>query len=166
LHVTATNSIGSTNADSAASAVVDGPVNRAPDPSFESVKPITYYKTGGNGIFKVVAGIAHTGVHSWNLVGKGTGIKKIYSKYNYITGQQGVTYSATGWVKTTAMAAASEIHVEIWFYDKTGALIAGHTPSGVLTGVHDWTMLSSTGVAPAKTAFVAVAMELEKGTGT
>ncbi|HKP19224.1 MAG TPA: FG-GAP-like repeat-containing protein [Gaiellaceae bacterium] len=166
LRVTATNSIGSTIANSAASAVVEGPVNRAPDPSFESAKPTQFYKTGGSGTFKVVSGIAHTGVHSWNVKGTGTGIKKIYSKYQYITGQEGVTYSATGWVKTTAMGSASEAHFEIWFYDKTGTLIAGHTPAGVLTGVKDWTMLSSTGVAPAKTAFVAVALELEKGTGT
>ncbi len=164
--VTATNSVGPNTESSDPSPVIDGQINRAPDPSFESAKPTVYYKTGGNGTIKIVSTVAHTGLQSWYLKGNGTGIKKIYSKYQNITAQPGATYSATGWVKTTAMASASVINFEIWFYDKTGKLISGHTPAGVLSGVHDWTMLSTTGVSPDKTAFVAIAMELEKGTGT
>jgi VCBS repeat protein len=164
--VTASNSVGSSTEESDPSPVVAALPNRAPDGSFE-VDPKTYYYGSGTGKFLISSTVSHDASgHSWEVDGSGTGLKRVISRYRYMTAQPGAAYSASAWFKTAAMAPSAVVCLQILFHNRSGSVIGKTSRSPLLTGTNDWTRISVAGTSPAKTAYVRIDAILDKGAGT
>lgn len=139
------------------------PANLAPDPDFES-DPNASYFTNGTGTFSWVTDQSHSAAHSLKIVSNSSGLSRWLSNTSAIPATAGKTYTASVWVKTSAVAQYANLSINFW--TGTTAYTGYNYDSTTVTGSSSgWTQLTVSGLAPAGTASVRAEFRLY-GPGT
>lgn len=113
------------------------------------------------------ASICHGGRRSQRLTLNGSPQEYISQDSVRAAVSPGLTYSATGWVKTFEVDKGSGqgAAIKLEFLDSTGATAGLPIWSGSLEGTVGWTKLTATGVAPANASKLRVTCELSGVSG-